>query len=44
MIMAKIDLKSLKNRAENEIKKAEDLKELNEIFKKYLRKVNLLRF
>jgi len=38
MIMAKIDLKSLKNRAENEIKKAEDLKELNEIFKKYLGK------
>ncbi|GAI50340.1 unnamed protein product, partial [marine sediment metagenome] len=38
MGMAKIDLKSLKNRAENEIKTAKDLKELNEIFKKYLGK------
>jgi len=36
--MAKIDLKSLKNRAKNEIEKAEDLKKLNDIFKKYLGK------
>jgi phenylalanyl-tRNA synthetase alpha chain len=38
MKMAKINLKSLKNKAENEIKTARDLKELNEIFKKYLGK------
>ncbi len=36
--MAKINLKTLKIRAQNEIKKTEDLKELNEIFKKYLGK------
>jgi len=36
--MAKIDLKLLKNRAEKTIEKAGDLKELNEIFKKYLGK------
>ncbi|TET84154.1 MAG: phenylalanine--tRNA ligase subunit alpha, partial [Candidatus Nealsonbacteria bacterium] len=36
--MAKIDLKTLQNRAENEIKTTKDLKELNEIFKKYLGK------
>jgi len=36
--MAKIDLKLLKNWAKNEIEKAKDLKELNEVFKKYLGK------
>ena len=36
--MAKINLKSLKNKAQNEVKKAENLKELNEIFNKYLGK------
>ena len=38
MIMAKIDLKSLNNRAQKDIDLAKDLKELNEIFKKYLGK------
>ena len=33
-----LNLKTLKKRAENEIKTAKDLKELNEIFKKYLGK------
>jgi len=33
-----IDLKNLKNKAKNEIEKAEDLKELNDIFKRYLEK------
>ncbi len=33
-----IDLKNLKNKAKNEIEKAEDLKELNDIFKRYLGK------
>lgn len=36
--MVKINLKSLKNQAQNKIGKAKDLKELNEIFKKYLGK------
>jgi phenylalanyl-tRNA synthetase alpha chain len=36
--MEKIDLKTIKKRAENEFKKAVDLKELDEIFKKYLGK------
>ncbi|MCK4386412.1 MAG: phenylalanine--tRNA ligase subunit alpha, partial [candidate division Zixibacteria bacterium] len=36
--MAKINLKTLKNRAEKEIEKVKDLKELNEIFKRYLGK------
>ena len=36
--MVKINLKTLKNQARNEIKKATELKELNEIFKKYLGK------
>lgn len=36
--MPKIDLKTLKNRAEKEIEKVKDLKELNEIFKRYLGK------
>jgi len=36
--MVKISLKTLKNQAQNEIKKATELKELNEIFKKYLGK------
>jgi len=36
--MTKIDLKTLKIKAQNEIEKAKDLKELNEIFKKYLGK------
>lgn len=34
--MPKINLKSLKNRAKKEIKKAADLKELNGVFNKYL--------
>jgi len=42
MKMAKIDLKALKNRAENEIETAKDLKELNKIFKKYLGKKSQL--
>jgi len=33
-----VNLKTLKNQAQNEIKKATELKELNEIFKKYLGK------
>lgn len=36
--MAKINLKLVKNRAQKEIKKAQNLKNLNEIFKKYLGK------
>jgi len=36
--MIKFDLKFLKNQAEKEIKKAENLTKLNEIFKKYLGK------
>jgi len=36
--MAKIDLKSLKNKAKKEIKTAKNLKELDKIFKKYLGK------
>jgi len=36
--MAKINLKLLKNKAKNEIEKAQNLKELNDIFKKYLGK------
>jgi phenylalanyl-tRNA synthetase alpha chain len=38
MKMARINLKLLKNRAEKEIKKTDNLKELNEVFKKYLGK------
>ena len=38
IIMVKISLKTLKNQAQNEIKKTTELKELNEIFKKYLGK------
>jgi phenylalanyl-tRNA synthetase alpha chain len=38
MGMAKIDLKSLKKQAQKDIDLAKDLKELNEIFKKYLGK------
>jgi len=34
--MARINLKTLKNQAKNEIEKAENLKELDEVFKKYL--------
>jgi len=36
--MAEINLKTLRNQAKKEIEKAKDLKELNEIFKKYLGK------
>lgn len=36
--MAKIDLKLLKNRAQKELGKAQGLKELNEIFNRYLGK------
>jgi len=36
--MSKIDLKSLKNKAEKEIEKTKDLKSLNEVFSKYLGK------
>lgn len=36
--MVKSDLKLLKNRAKKEIKKAESLKELDEVFKRYLGK------
>lgn len=36
--MRKLDLKNLKSRAEKEIKKANDLKGLNEVFRKYLGK------
>jgi len=36
--MVKISLKTLKNQAQKEIEKVKDLKELNEIFKKYLGK------
>ncbi len=36
--MAKIDFKTLKNKAENELKKAGELKDLDTIFKKYLGK------
>ncbi|MDI6591837.1 MAG: phenylalanine--tRNA ligase subunit alpha [Patescibacteria group bacterium] len=36
--MKKIDLKIIKNRAQKEIEKTSDLKELNDIFKKYLGK------
>ncbi len=36
--MQKIDLKLVRNFAENEIREAKDLKKLNEIFKKYLGK------
>ena len=36
--MSEINLKSLKDQAKTEIEKAENLKELNEIFKKYLGK------
>jgi phenylalanyl-tRNA synthetase alpha chain len=36
--MAKINLKLLKNRTEKEIKKTDNLKELDEVFKKYLGK------
>jgi len=36
--MSKINLKTLKNRAKKEIKKAADLKELNGVFNKYLGK------
>jgi phenylalanyl-tRNA synthetase alpha chain len=36
--MAKINLKTLKNRAQKEVEKARNLKELNEVFKKYLGK------
>ena len=38
MKMAKINLKTFKIKAQNEIETAKDLKELNEIFKKYLGK------
>lgn len=38
MKMAKINLKLVKNRAQKEIEKAQNLKNLNEIFKKYLGK------
>lgn len=38
MNMVKIDLKLLKIKAQNEIKKAQDLKGLNDVFKKYLGK------
>jgi len=36
--MPKIDFRSLKNRSEKEIKEAKDLRELNEVFRKYLGK------
>ncbi len=36
--MTELDLKSLKNRAKNEIERAEDLKGLNELFNRYLGK------
>ncbi len=36
--MSEINLKSLKNQAETEIENAESIKELNEVFKKYLGK------
>ena len=42
MSMTKINLNSLKNRAQIEIEKAKDLKELDEIFKKYLGKESYL--
>jgi len=38
MKISKVNLKTLKNRAQEDIEKAEDLKELNEVFKKYLGK------
>jgi len=40
--MAKIDFKLLKNQAQKEIEKTENLKELNDIFKKYLGKESYL--
>ncbi len=36
--MPKIDLKTLKNQAKKEIEKSKDLKQLNQVFKKYLDK------
>ena len=36
--MAKINLKSIKKRAEKEIRKSQNLKELNDVYKLYLGK------